>query len=85
MCPCPWGHLEVFIGVVSFEIDLNVHFTTYIFEIFTQPFGVGHHYMDGIVLVVVVWLLFAVVVVGVVIVLFFIFSLFSPQWGNLCF
>ena len=48
------GHQEVSDGVASFEVNLNANFATYVFETFTQSFGVGHHCMDAVVLVVVV-------------------------------
>ena len=65
------GNQEVFECVALIEVNLNAHFTTYVFETFTKLFGIGHHEMDVVVLVVVVCLLFAVM--GAVLVVVFLF------------
>ena len=75
------SHREVFVGVASFELNLDAHFTTDLFETFTQPFGVKYHnlYLVGFLVPVccLLWLLLLYLC------LFFIVSLFSTHIENL--
>ena len=39
------GNKGVFDGVSSFKINMDSHFRTYVFKMFTEPLGVRYHHM----------------------------------------
>ena len=67
----PLNRLQCPFSYISFQVDLNAHFPTYVCDFCTQSFGVGYHHMDAVFLVVVVYLFFAVVFVDVDLVVFY--------------
>ena len=56
--------MEVFDGVVSFEISLYANFITCIFKVVTHPLGKNHHNMYVAVPTIVVCYLFVVAVIS---------------------